>query len=208
MGWRRRAWVLKLANLAVQVEIAKLEELDLRRLFAHEEGIVVPDALLVLREESADPPRLCADLDRAVVVRLDHDALALGIAEREARSVLADDAGDLLRRHDRLAVRVDVGEVGRHREREVGLRRDDRLAVLAGADHVELAFAVRTQIHDLVLTSRLVDHHRPLLVLRLHCRPPVCPKLIGLLGASPQRTTRFGLAHLPRVLFGRARTPV
>lgn len=151
-------------------------------------------------------PRLRTDLDRAVVVRLDLDALALGVGEREAVAVLANDAGDLLRRHDRLALGVDVGEVGRQREREVGLRRDDRLAVLAGADHVVLPFTVRTQVHDLVLARRLVDLHRPLLVFRLHRRPPVCPNSSGLSVLHLNGPPIFGLAHLPRVLLiGHAR---
>ncbi len=163
-----------------QVEVAELEHPDLRGLLADEVRVVVADAVLVLGEEGREVPRLVADLDRAVLVHLDLGALLLGVGERQPRAVLADDARDLLRRHDHLALDVDVGEVGRHGEREVRLRRDDRLAVLAGADHVVLPLAVRTQVQDLVLAGRLVDLHRPLLVRRLHRRPPGCPNLSGV----------------------------
>lgn len=166
-------------GLVEQVDVAELANLDPGRLLADEERIIADDAVLVLGEEVDDPPHLVADLDRTVIVRFDHNALVLGVGQGEARSVLADDAGDLLARRHRLTLGVDVVEVGRHLEREVGLCDDDRLAVLTRAHHVELTFAARTEVGDAVVTARLIHFNIPLLVLRLHVRSPPgtqCPE--------------------------------
>lgn len=166
-------------ELLEQVQVTELQHLDLRGLLADQVRIVVDDALLVLGEEGGDPPLLVADLDGAVIAHLDLHALAPGVGQGVARSALADDTSDLLAGHHRLALGVDVVEADRHIEREVRFGRDDRLAVLAGAHHVEPAFAVRSKVDDGVATRRFIHTHSPLLVRDLHC-PLSAPRKPGI----------------------------
>lgn len=156
-----------------QVQVTELQNPDLRGLLADEVRVVVHDTILILGEEGDQMPHLIADLDRAVIAHHHRNTLVLGVGEREAGSILADDAGDLLAGRHRLALGVDVGEVGGRVEREIGFRRDDGLAVLARAHHVELAFAVRTKVGDVVVARRFIHLDSPLLIHDLHFLSPL-----------------------------------
>jgi hypothetical protein len=140
-----------------------------------QERVVADDSILILAEEGGEPPHLVADLDGAVVVRLNDDPPQPSTTERQAQdSILADDPGDALRQEiiladdpgdalvgqHHLTLDVDVVEVARNLEREVGLSHDDRLPVLTRLDHVEPPHPVVARVDEPI--TLIVRHKLPL----------------------------------------------
>ncbi len=217
---------MRSGRLHAEAQIGQLDHRDARRLHGGAEGVVVDDAVLVLRKERVDPVGLAVDLERVVVgVEAVRDApLARGVREAvpvaDAAVQLGDDeARELLGGLHLIAARGDVREALRQLDRQLRIGVDEGLSVDAVLDGVEpqLGVGAGAGVGELVALqiqrlSRLDgrDHRvhvqrrhqldRPLLALTLEIRH------FGL--RRPNQPEGLSVALPPAFAFGISRHQV
>lgn len=91
-----------------KIEVAQFDDFHSLRLLFGVVAVVADDAIGVFSKQRFEEPLLTIDGDGSVIIVFDDDSFVLSTGERETRTILADDTGDLLFGFSLVAARIDI----------------------------------------------------------------------------------------------------